>query len=496
MARQGGTLYVAVDSDATSLNPLVAGDAASLRVLTPLYPLLYATHGDLTITPDLAADFPTITDKGATLTVPLRPDAKWSDGMPITADDVVYTVNTETNPHLDTRATFDWSPLMAVSRVDPHTVRFALSHPDATFLANRLVTPIVPQHLFGGIDPSQMSGAPASNQPTVAGGPFRLDHRVAGQTIEMHTNPMYYGGKPHPDQVVFVVVHDPTKLPTQLAEGQVLWEPELATDLVGVVTITSGVTVLSYPLNAFVAVQFNVRGGRPFADAPVRQAFAFSIDHDVTVSQSTGAAQAYPIWSDMYPNSWAYGDNNVTKYARDVAHAKQLLAGRHPAGQLIYPSSDDARTSAATFLAAQAHDTGFALTATGLSDADFAAALGSANFDAALVAVNTSLDPDDSSLLRSTGSRNAGGYANGMVDGLLDSEVAANAASQQAVMQTRAPILAHIAQIVTKDLPLYFLWAPRRFTAFSAILGGVAGAGPQLDHDRANTFYDDWFLTG
>ena len=509
MPRQGGILYVALSGEPASLNPLVAGDDNSARAFTPLYPLLYEVHGDLTVVPQLAADLPAVSDGGVTITVPLRSDAKWSDNMPITADDIVYTVTTETNAHLDTHTSFNWSPLKAVSKVDDHRVRFSLSHPDASFVANRLVTPIVPQHVFAKVDPSQMSGAPFSNQPSVSGGPFKFDHRMPG-TIVMTANGAYYRGRPHPDQLVFVVVPDPTTLPNQLAEGKVLWAPDIPASVASQAVITSGVMVLSYPMTEFVAVQLNVRGGHVFADLRVRQAFASSIDHDMTVQQATGADQAYPVWSNLYPNTWAYSDNAVTKFTVDVNHAMQLLhadgwsagaggvatkSGTPLAAQLIFPKDDATRAQAAMLLASQTHNAGFGLTPEGLGDSDFAAAVSSGSFDAAVVAVPTHLDPDGSELFHSGGPLNSGGYADPSVDKLLDQEVSAAATATATVQQVRAGIFNQLEKKVTGDLPFYFLWAPRVYSAFSATLGGIAGAAPNLDRDRYVSFYNDWYLT-
>jgi ABC-type transport system substrate-binding protein len=401
--------------------------------------------------------------------------------------------------------------LKSVTKLDDHTVRFSLSRPDASFLANRLVTPIVPQHVFAQVDPSHMSTAPFSTKPTVSGGPFTFDHSVAGQMVVFNANTTYFGGHPHPDQVIFVVVPDPATLPTKLAEGKVLWAPNLAPDVAGQAVITSGVTVRSYPAPAFVAVQFNVHPGHVFAGAPVRQAFAASVDHDSTVLQATGSDQAFAVWSNLYPNSWAYSDTAVAKFSIDVNHAQQLLhsdgwtsgaggvatkAGRPLAAPLIYPKDDPARTSAAMLLATQTHTAGFALTARGLSDGDFNAAVSSGNFEAALVSVPTGLDPDASALLHSGARLNTGGYANPMVDSLLDQELAATAGGGATVMQVRAALFMKLEQAVTKDLPFYFMWAPRVYTAFGATLGGVAGAAPNLDHDRNISIYNDWYLTG
>jgi len=494
--RQGGTLSVAIDSEPTSLNPLVAGDLPSIRAYTPLFPLLYSAHTDLSVGPDLASALPTVSASGDVLTVPLRNDAKWSDGMPITADDVVYTVTTEMNPSLDTRASFNWGPLQSVVKVNAHTVKFTLAAPDAAYLANHLVFPVVPQHVLGQVNVAEMSQAPYNSAPSVTGGPFRFNHRVAGQQIVLDASTNYYLGTPHLAHVVEVVTHDPNQVLNHLGSGQLSWAPVLEPGAAAAAASAAGVALNAYPATSFVAVMFNVRRGHPFAEHVARQAFALSIDHDTTVVQASGSAQGVPVWGDINPISWAVDSSALTMYARNPQHARNLVDGRHITTQLIFPVSDPSRASAATLIARQTHDSGFNLTATGLSDQAFAAALSGGNFDAAVVAIPTTLDPDDSAVLASGGGANYGGYTNAALDGLYGAELSATASASATLQQVRKPIFSRIERMVTTDLPLYFLWAPRVFTAFNVTVGGVAGAGAQLDNDRNETFYRDWYLTG
>ena len=97
--------------------------------------------------------------------MPLRKNAVWSDGTPITADDVVFTVSAEMDAHLDTRAHFQWNAVRAVSRIDDHTVRFRVATADASFVADHLVFPIVPKRVYGQLDLAHMSKASASDRP-------------------------------------------------------------------------------------------------------------------------------------------------------------------------------------------------------------------------------------------------------------------------------------------------------------------------------------------
>jgi len=116
--KNGGTLIWALDADAQSLNPFVAGDVPSVRAYGFLFPNLYQADKNLNVIPDLADGMPSISADKKVWTVKLRKDAKWSDGSPITADDVVMTVNMQNNPNLDTDAAFDWGELDNVAKVE------------------------------------------------------------------------------------------------------------------------------------------------------------------------------------------------------------------------------------------------------------------------------------------------------------------------------------------------------------------------------------------
>src|SRR5207302_1880165 len=118
-------------------------------------------------------------------------------GTLMTADDVVMTVNMQNNPALDTDAAFDWSELDNVAKVDANTVKFTLKDAFAPFLANNLTTFIAPASVYGKIDPAKQRTDPVSLNPTVTGGAYKFDKRVAGSEIDYVANTSYYLGRPH-----------------------------------------------------------------------------------------------------------------------------------------------------------------------------------------------------------------------------------------------------------------------------------------------------------
>jgi peptide/nickel transport system substrate-binding protein len=499
--RRGGTLIVAVRSLPQSLNPLTAGDVDSVRAYAPLYPQLYHAQPDLSIAPDLAAAMPGLSADGLKWTVPIRAGATWSDGAPITAADVVYTITTESDPTLQGDAIFDWSMLARTDALDAHTVRFTLRAPDAGFAA-RLVTPIVPQHVLSRIEPSKMGTAFFDTNPSVSGGPYMYAERdAAHHGIRLKANPRWYGGRPNIDTVILGLVDDPLLTPSLLAQGQVLWAPDMPPDAAHTAQHQPGVRVATFPDMGYVALQINQRSGTAAASIAVRQALAAAIDR-AEVARQAADGDATVLWGTVSPLSWAYDAGAALHTQRDVQRARSLLAQAHattPALDLLYPRGDAAREAAARTIAAQAHDAGFAIAPRALDPVALHTALSTGQFMLALTETGMSLDPDPSAALASGNAPpahaglNYGGYASARMDGLLAQDRAVSAAPGPAMQAARKPLIAATQRLLADDVPFIPLYAPQQTAGYNITVNGVV-AGPQLDQDRDGSMYARWFL--
>ena len=515
--RHGGKLVVALYAPPVSFNPLVAGDLNSVRAYTPLFPHLYSAAADLSVTPDLAASLPVESAEGTVWTIPLRASARWSDGQPITADDVVYTIATESDPTLDSQATFDWSEVHAISATSAHTVQITLTKPDASFLGDHLTAAIVPKHVLSQNHPAQMSQAIYNHQPTVTGGPFLFTAAESILHYTLSANRGYYLGAPNLDSIEEVVVANPDDLGPALGQGQVLFAPGLTAAQAAEARSDDGVGVFSYPALGYYGVQFNERRGHPFADAVTRHALDLSLDRSSIVARAT-SGQGLVLWGDINPRSWAFNAAAIAPHGRDVTAARALLTGAGwtvpPAGaatrsgltldvRLIYPRSDPARARAAQDIAGAANAAGVVLTPWPLADTDFGTALQSGAFDAALTAGGLGVDPDDSLTVacdqappQDSAGLNAGGFCDPALDALLTAEQTIAVTSKTAMEQQRRPIFDSIQRRFTADLPFIPMWTDTRWMAINSTVGGVGSAGAQLDQDLNSAFYGAWYLTG
>jgi peptide/nickel transport system substrate-binding protein len=510
--RAGGVLTMAIDAYPTSLNPLVAGDVSSVRAYTPLFPHLYGLDRSMRLEPDLALDAPETVDGGRTWVVHLRPGASWSDGSPLDARDVVYTVNTQRSPSLDTHSTFDWKGLLDVTADSPTDVRFHLALPDASFPGNHLALAIVPRHVLAGTAPERMSGNVFGSRPGVSGGPFKLRDALAPTELDYEVNPHYYGRRPNLAQVRIVVRRDASLVVAQLSSGSLLWVPGMTSSAAEAARDVTSVRVGAYQDMGFYALAFNQRPGRLFAPIEMRTALAAALDRPAIAALG---GHSVPVYGDIPADSWAYDASAVPPGQRDPARVAALLAGAgwsRPAGnvavraglplaaRLLYPEGDAHRASAAALIRRQAAAVGFDLVPEVVAPATLAARLQAGTFDLALIAQGLAPDPDNWRLLHTSSMTvgeglNYGGYSDPIMDRLLEQDLASASSSPDASRATRRSILRQVEQRLAEQVPFLPLWADLRYQGFNETVQGAGSVGNHMDQGRNSAFLASLFLS-
>jgi peptide/nickel transport system substrate-binding protein len=270
-AADGGTYAEAVLGPLDTLNPLYASSSAEQSASRLLFSSLmtYDTTGHLNY--DLASNM-TVDPTGKVYTVTLKPNAQWQDGQPITAQDVVFTVNLIKNP--STRSTISGWDDIAAAAPDAKTVTFTLPAVYAAF-PHALNFPILPEHLLKDVDPSGLRQNNFSNKP-VGSGPFTfrlLQSTSVGsnhQTLHMVRNDNYYGGTAKLERVQLDIYQSHDDIIKALATSEVSAAIDLsATDLAQV--STARYTIARKPINSGVYALFNTTG-TTLKDRAIRQA--------------------------------------------------------------------------------------------------------------------------------------------------------------------------------------------------------------------------------
>lgn len=198
-ASDAGTYAEGVIGKLETLNPLYASSAPEIAASRLVFSSLYKYDRSGTLRPDLALNTE-VDSEGRNYTVKLRSDALWHDGQKLTADDVVFTIETIKNPAARVRSSLhvNWRDI-AVKKIDDTTVQFTLP-PYAAF-AHALTFPVVPKHLVAAIAPGALYESSFSRSP-VGSGPFQYrllqapDSTSRQKVFHMTANEHYYDGAP------------------------------------------------------------------------------------------------------------------------------------------------------------------------------------------------------------------------------------------------------------------------------------------------------------
>jgi len=325
---RAGVLRLGVVRDIDSLNPLISGQAGVTDIAQFIYSGLIRYDDRGNAIPDAAAELPTpanggISRDGRTITYHLRRNVRFSDGSPLTADDVVFTWQAILNPNNNVPYHYPYDLARSVTARDPYTVVVQLREPSAPFLANfmrdGIQGAIVPRHILGGLH--DVNRAPFNLKP-IGSGPFMVQAYEPGVGITFVPNPYYFGAKPKLDRIDYRIIPNENSLQVALQTHEIdlYWaasEPQYR-----LLRTLDGIRVSALPGYQFEQVAFNTRRA-PFSDLAVRRAAAYAIDWDV-LSRNIYLAVDLPGVNDVFPGSWA-SDPRVKRYPRDIAKARALL---------------------------------------------------------------------------------------------------------------------------------------------------------------------------
>ena len=274
----GGTLTEGEVGSPRFINPLLAISDADRDLSTLTYAGLMGLSGSGTLIPVLAESY-TISADGKTYTFSMRKDAKFSDGTPVTAADVAFTVRKAQDFALKSPEYASWSGVR-VETADQHTVRFILTKPYTPFLGLTTLG-IIPVHLWEKISNEQF---PFSNLETnpVGAGPFKIagisrDASGLIESVSLVGNPYYVLGRPYLDGIRFNFYSRTEDLANALASGAI----ESAYDV-------STARALASSYARVFGVFWNPNQNQVYASAEVRKALSLAIDRDAIVNTVLG----------------------------------------------------------------------------------------------------------------------------------------------------------------------------------------------------------------
>src|SRR6516162_4743439 len=194
----GGPLKLLLWQAPTLLNPHFAVGTKDQEACRLFYEPLAGWDSDGNLVPILASEIPSkdndgLTEDGLSVVWKLKKDVKWHDGVPFTADDVIFNWEYAKNPDTAAVSIGSYKDVKLVEKVDDHTVRMTFAQP-TPFWANAFVASyglIIPKHLFGDYIGGKSRDAPTNLKP-VGTGPYLFVDFKPGDTVLGKRNPDYH----------------------------------------------------------------------------------------------------------------------------------------------------------------------------------------------------------------------------------------------------------------------------------------------------------------
>ncbi len=455
--RDPHTVVFLIESSPANLDPRIGTDAQSQRIDALLFDGLVARDATFQFTPALAERWEQ--PDPLTLVFHLRDGVRFHDGRPLTARDVVWTIESMLDPSrpgsvISPRAA-SYAAIDTMDAPDNRTVVMHLKHPDNFLLAN-LSTGAM------GIVP-EASGLDFWQHP-IGTGPFRFVSQQIDQDVIVERNPLSWSQVPKLERVRFAVVPDAITESLELEKGSGdVAINSLPMDSLPVLAARPNLQIEETGGTEIQYLGFNMRDPL-LSDARVRQAIACAIDRGLIIRTLLGS-HAQPALSLLPPSHWAFNAGGP-RFDYDPARAAELLdeAGHPRSGNAIRfrltmkTSNDEGTRLLAAVLQQQLAAVGIALDIRSFEYATFYSDVTRGAFQIySLRWIGGNEQPDIFGYAFSTArfspkGANRGHYSNARLDELLD-----DAAQSQDTARRRADY-AEAQQILARDLPAINLW--------------------------------------
>jgi peptide/nickel transport system substrate-binding protein len=324
----GATIKVGIVTPTAAINPLTVADQGGLDMLAQTGEYLCLSTQTLTLKPVLAESWSS-NSSADVWTFKIRQGVKFHNGKALTADDVVYTYQLQSNPKNTSNALSNFGGVLTpsgVQKVDDFTVAFHLAAPNGNFpyltSSDNYNMIIIPK----GYNPADWQSS------FIGTGPFVLKSYTAKVGASFTRNEQYWGTKALPAETQFTFYADQTPEILALSNGSIDVVGQFA--LAGAEQlIASGAPYNIIRLKSSAHRELSMRCDQaPFTDARVRQAIALTLDRPAIIK---ALFKGYADIGNDSPFAPVFPSTNtsVAQRTQNIAKAKSLLsAAGHPNG--------------------------------------------------------------------------------------------------------------------------------------------------------------------
>lgn len=464
--QRGGTIVIGTLGEAQTINPLLTNETEGQWRARMLFDeFIKLDLQTLEPVPNIAQEWQTEGD--TTYVFKLRQDVTFSDGTPLTAEDIAFTLHALLNKEVASPFVprflgilgapeynkGEANTIRGIEVVDQYTLRITLSEPNAAFLANlRWVRPL-PKHLLEG---KNLTEDPFFQQP-VGAGPFILKSWTVGGDFVAERNARYWqSGLPYLDGFVHRTIPDSQSLvialETGTIEGSMYAQPTLADQLRAREHLVVLVRPPGIDINGW---NFGTKTIETLGDARVRRAIAMAIDVDRFASDFL-LGLGKPATGPIPPTHWAF-KQGLQRIPYDPKTARELIEEAGARGlrvRLTANAGNKFREDWVVFTQQALAEIGLE----GVPDLKEWTQVVQEGTNGTFELIcptfaSMTVDPDELYLwFHSQSSRNVSGYANPEMDRLLEE------GRRTLDIEKRKQIYGQVQELIQRDVPVFYAW--------------------------------------
>lgn len=324
------TLRVGLTQDWEVINPTSGYTVAAYEV----WNLHYATltdkaADDFATTPGLAESWEEV-EPGVEYVYTLREGLTWSDGEPLTADDVAWNINTGRDQGWDNMVSTVGN--IEATVIDERTVQLVSSVPDPKLPTMDVY--LVPQHIWEPIATDYDAATQYAAEDGVGSGPFVMTEFTPGQSVVMTANPNYWGwegDEPPYDQVIFRLFENPDAMVAALQQGELDAAQGFPASSWDALEADADIEVVAGQQGGFdeIAINGGAAEGQPhpaLLDLEVRRAISHAIDRPAVIEDLWfGLASPLETMSPSADPKWIPEIPEENQFTYDPERANQIL---------------------------------------------------------------------------------------------------------------------------------------------------------------------------
>lgn len=486
------TLVIGISNTVNSLNPIYQIGMESTYAQRFIYESILNQTGPTSFEPRLG-DIKT--EDNTTFTVTLNSEAYFTDGEPVTSEDVAYTLNAIAHPEsLTTLGTSvnmivgtneagkfseeGMTALPGIQIIDDYTLTIETKTPtDINTLSEQLgfKVLIAPEHIFSKVPYKELNSSDIINNPEVTNGAYTFVENKDSDYIHVKANPDYYRGAPHIAEV-FVRYVPGTSMMIELEAGNL--DMLAGSGIAGIShddanLLKDRAEHLIVEINPGTRIQYlipNTRNER-FQDPRVRKALSYAIDKEAAVENlllGDGAVSAGP-----FPIVSSYAHPDLEPYPYDLEKAKELLEEANfdfsEPVELVVPTGNVPREALGDIVQQQLQALGMTVNQVNYDFATTLAQTREGSFDLVILGKLHSYDPDVQNYYFTGTAGNTGFYSDNKMDELIIK------GKEGVTFEERYPIYLELQEYFVEQMPVVPLYVEDDYRIQKKnLVGGVA----------------------